>query len=195
MEQLIEFTRSKGLLRARDLDEIGVPRQYLTLACKQGALERVGRGLYCLPGAMMDEHRSLAEVCKQVPSGVICLLSALQYHELTTQMPHEVWLAIGEKDRKPKFESVQVKTVRFSGPAFTKGIEDHDFNGVACRIYNPAKTVADCFKYRNKIGIDVGIEALRDCLRQRKCSVDELVYYGQICRVEKVMTPYIEAMI
>jgi predicted transcriptional regulator of viral defense system len=195
IQQVIKLARSKGLLRPRDLAEIGVPRQYLSLACKQGVIEQIGRGLYSLPGAMTDERRSLAEVGKQVPKGVICLLSALQYHEITTQMPHEVWLAIGEKDRKPKLDTVRVRTVRFSGPAFSEGIERHDFSGVACQIYNPAKTIADCFKYRNKIGIDVCIEALRDGLRQRKCTIDELVHYGRICRVEKLMAPYIEAII
>lgn len=191
----MRLARSKGLLRPRDLAEIGVPRQYLLLACEQGALERVGRGLYCLPDAMMDEHRSFAEVCKRVPSGVISLLSALQFHEISTQIPHEVWLAIGEKSRKPKIDTMQLRTVRFSGPAFSEGIEAHNFNGVECRIYNPAKTIADCFKYRNKIGLDVALEALRDALRGKKASIDELVHYGRICRVEKVMKSYIEAMI
>lgn len=195
IKQLIELARKKGLIRPRDLVEIAIPRQYLSIACKRGELVRVGRGLYSLPGKMFSEHRSLAEVCTRIPSGNICLLSALQFHELTSQMPYEVWIAIDEKARKPKIEIVQVRFVRFSGSALTEGIESYKIEGAEIRVYNPAKTVADCFKYRNKIGLDVAIEALKDTLHQKKATVDELVHFSRICRVERIMSPYIEAVL
>ncbi len=195
IQLVVNLARKKGLLRPRDLSEAGLPREYLRMACDRGLLERVSRGLYRVPDGMESEHISLAEVCKRAPSGVVCLLSALSYHGLTTQVPHGVWLAIGPKARDPRIETVRMRIFRFSGKALTEGVESHSIGGVDVRIYNPAKTVADCFKFRNKIGMDVSIEALRDCLRHRKASVDELVHYGRICRVESVMTPYLEAML
>ena len=195
IKQITRLARKKGFLRPRDLTEIGLSRQYLSIACKRGILERVGRGVYCLPNAMQNEYRSFAEVCKHTSSGVICLLSALQYHGLTTQTPFQVWLAIGHKARKPNIDTVQIRVVRYSAPSLTQGIEIYNIEGVDIRVFNPAKTVADCFKYRNKIGLDVAIEALRDCLRQKKVTVDELVTFGRICRVERVMRPYMEAML
>jgi predicted transcriptional regulator of viral defense system len=137
----------------------------------------------------------LAEVCKRAPSGVICLISALSFHEMTTQIPHFAYLAIAEKAHAPRIETVDVRVFRFSGDAFTQGIERRVVDGVEVRVYNPAKTVADCFKHRNKIGLDVAIEALRDCLVQRKATIDDLVHYAAVCRVDRVMKPYLEAMI
>jgi len=151
--------------------------------------------VYCLPNAMQSEYRSFAEVCKYAPSAVICLLSALQYHGLTTQTPFQVWLAIGHKARKPNIDTVRIRVVRYSAPSLSQGIEVHNIEGVDIRVFSPAKTVADCFKYRSKIGLDVAIEALRDSLRQKKATVDELVSFGRVCRVEHVMRPYMEAML
>jgi predicted transcriptional regulator of viral defense system len=195
VQQVVDLAHHKGLLRPRDLAEVGIPRQYLRMAHEQGLIERVARGLYRIPGQMTSGNVSLAEVCKRAPSGVICLISALSFHELTTQNPHFVYLAIEEKAHVPRIETVDVQVFRFSGDAFTQGVERHEVDGVEVRIYNPAKTVADCFKYRNKIGLDIAIEALRDCLRQRKAKVDDLVHYARICRVEQVMRPYMEAML
>jgi len=195
VEQVVDLARRKGLLRPRDLAEVGIPRQYLRIACSRGLVERVARGLYRVPGAMTSENQSLAEVCKLVPTGVICLLSALRFHGLTTQNPFEVWLAIGEKAHEPKIKTLQVRLVRFSGMALTEGVEKHDIEGVTTRVYCPAKTVADCFKHRSSVGLDVAMEAMRTCLREHKASVDELVRYGRICRVERVMMPYLEAML
>jgi len=195
VQQVVDLARRKGLLRPRDLAEVGIPRQYLRMAHEQGLIERVARGLYRIPGQMTSGNISLAEVCKRAPSGVICLISALSFHELTTQNPHFVYLAIEEKAHVPQIETVDMQVFRFSGDAFTQGIERQDVDGVEVRVYNPAKTVADCFKYRNKIGLDVAIEALRDCLRQRKAKVDDLVHYARVCRVERVMRPYMEAML
>ncbi len=125
---------------------------------------------------------------------MVCLLSALQNHHLTTQAPFEVWLAIAEKARLPKIEYPPLRVVRFSGPSLSFGIEEHEVDGVRVRVYSPAKTVADCFKYRNKIGLDVAIEALRDCLRQRKATRDELWSAAKVCRMSNVMRPYLEAV-
>ena len=182
-------------MRARDLAEKGIPRQYLTIARERGLLERVDRGLYAFPGALQTEHRSLVEVCARVPNGVICLLSALQYHALTTQSPCEVWVAIGSSSKVPRLATVQIRIARFSEATLTAGVQTRTLDGAELRVYNPAKTVADCFKYRNKIGVDVAVEALRDYLRLRPGSVDDLVAYGRICRVERVMDPYLEALI
>ena len=187
VEQVVDLARRKGLLRPRDLAEVGIPRQYLRIACSRGLVERVARGLYRVPGAMASENQSLAEVCKLVPTGVICLLSA--------QNPFEVWLAIGEKAHEPKIKTIQVRLVRFSGMALTEGVEEHDIEGVTTRVYCPAKTVSDCFKHRSSVGLDVAMEAMRTSLREHKASVDELVRYGRICRVERVMMPYLEAML
>lgn len=195
LENLLQVAETKGLIRARDLAEHGIPRQYLTIACERGLLERLDRGLYSLPGAIQSEHRSLVEVCKLVPQGVICLISALQYHGMTTQNPFEVWLAIGESNEIPRIGIVKLRIARFSVDSLKAGVESHDVNGVELRVFSPAKTVADCFKYRNKIGVDVAAEALRDYLRQRRGSIDDLTKYGRICRVERVMEPYLEALL
>jgi len=134
-------------------------------------------------------------VSKRVPSGVICLLSALQFHELTTQMPHRIWIAVDATTGSPKVQDLPMRVVRFSGDSFSSGIDVFDVEGVEVRIYNPAKTVADCFKFRNKIGLDVAVEALRDCLRKRKATVDELWTYGKVCRVSNIIRPYMESIL
>jgi len=157
-------------------------------------VERVGRGLYRLAQAETSEYITLAEAAKLVPNGVVCLLSALSFHGLTTQIPHEVWMAIDVKARRPKVAGVPLRIVRFSGKALTAGVEIHRIDGVPVKITCLAKTVADCFKYRNKIGLDVALEALRECRRQRKCSLEDLWHYAKICRVANVMKPYLEAI-
>ena len=195
LDNLLDLVAQKGLVRSRDLAEGDIPRQYLGIARERGLLERVERGLYCIPGTMQTEYRSLLEVCKLVPKGVICLLSALQYHGLTTQAPFEVWLAIGESSKAPRIRSVRLRIARFSRQTLSAGVEAQNINGAELRVFSAAKTVADCFKFRNKIGIDVVIEALRDYLRQREGSLDEVTKYSRICRVERVMTPYLEALL
>lgn len=195
LDNLLRMAESSGLIRARDLAEHGIPRQYLSIACQKGLLERLERGLYALPGAIQSEHRSLVEVCKLVPHGVICLLSALQFHGMTTQNPFQVWIAIGESREIPRINFVQLRIARFSAASLKAGIELHNISGAELRVFSAAKTVADCFKYRNKIGVDVATEALRDYLRQRKGPIDDLTKYGQVCRVERVMAPYLEALL
>lgn len=184
-----------GAVRPRDLAAIGVSGVYLNKLHAAGVLDRPSRGLYTLRNEAPSEHRAIIEACKRVPNGVVCLLSALRIHELTTQSPFEVWMAIAEKARKPKADYPPLRIVRFSGTALTYGLEERQIEGAKVRVYSPAKTVADCFKYRNKIGLDVALEALRDCLRQRKASVDELWKAARVCRMSNVMRPYLEALV
>ena len=192
-ERVIEILQQTGILRPRDLTAYGIPRSLLGSLHKDGLVRRVGRGLYMLPEAVTSEHHSLAEACKRVPKSVVCLLSALRFHGLTTQAPFEVWLAIAHKARRPQLDYPPLRIVRFSGLALEAGVAEYSIEGVPVRVYDPAKTVADCFKFRNKIGLDVALEALRDCRRQRLCTSDELWRYAEVCRVAKVMKPYLEA--
>jgi len=161
---------------------------------RSGKLERVSRGLYVPAGAEITEHHTLVEAAVRVPHAVVCLLSALRFHQLGTQAPHEVWLAIDRKAWKPVVEWPPIHLVRFSGDALTYGVEPHELEGVPVNITSREKTVADCFKYRNKIGLAVALEALREYLRSRKRSIDELVRAARVCRVSRVMQPYLEAM-
>lgn len=194
-QKALEMVHTHGLLRPRDLETEGISGRYLNRLHERGQIEKVGRGLYApLEPETITEHHSLAEAAKRVPNGIVCLLSALQFHQMTTQNPHEVWLAIDRKARHPKISGLMIRIVRFSGDALTYGIEQHELEGVAVAVFNPAKTVADCFKYRNKIGLDVAIEALRDCWRQRKASVDQLMEAAEVARVSKVMRPYLESL-
>ena len=192
--KLVNLARRTGILRPRDLDAHGIARVYLKMAVEQGAIVRVGRGLYVPRGAKPTEHHSLAQAAKRVPKGVVCLLSALRFHDLTTQSPFEVWLAIGEKSRLPKLDSPPLHIVRFSGRALTYGVEEHRVEGVPVRVFSPAKTVADCFRYRNKIGLDVALEALRDCIRKRKATRDEIWHAARACRIANVIRPYLESV-
>jgi predicted transcriptional regulator of viral defense system len=193
-DKILELVRNTGVLRPRDLDPYNIPRTYLSRLCAAGKLQRIGRGLYILPGSGATEHHSLAEAGKRVPKGVVCLLSALSFHELTTQAPFEVWLAIGEKAWRPRLEYPPLRIVHFSQAALNAGAEEHRIEGVSVHVYSPAKTVADCFKYRNKIGLDVAIEALRECRRARHCTMDNLWHYAGICRVRNIMRPYLESL-
>ena len=192
--KLLDLVRSRGLVRPSDLAPLGIPRVALTRAVRRGQLERVGRGLYGLPDRPVSAHGSLAAVARRVPKGVICLLTALSFHELTTQLPFQVWLAIDNKAAAPKMDYPPLRLVRFSGLALTEGTEEHVVDGVTVRVTGVAKTVADCFKFRNLVGLDVAIEALRDALRARATSVDELWKYARLCRVSKIMRPYLEAL-
>ena len=190
----MNLVRRKQIVRAQDLDVAGIPRNYLTRLVERGQLQRLGRGIYAAETLPASEHISLLEVSRRVPKAVICLLSALKFHEIGTQVPHEVWIAIDVKAWAPKIDSPAVRIVRFSGNALHFGIQQKKISGLEIRVYSPAKTVADCFKFRNKIGMDVALEALRDCYRQKKASMDELWEAAKICRVANVMKPYLESL-
>lgn len=193
-DRLIDLVRSQGLIRPRDLAPLGIPRVSLTRAVRRGQLERVGRGLYGIPGRQVSAHGALAEVARRVPKGVVCLLSALRFHGLTTQAPFEIWLAIENKAIAPKLDYPPLRIVRFSGAALTDGVEEHIVDGVTVRITGIAKTVADCFKYRNKIGLDVALEALREAWREKRMISDDLWRYAKVCRVANVMRPYLDSL-
>lgn len=193
--RLREFAHRAGILHARDLQPLGLPKKYLGRLCDEGFLVRTGRGMYMTSSPPETIHLGLAQASKAIPKSVICLLSALRFHEVGTQLPHQTWIAMDRKAARPRGSHPDIKVVRFSGKALTDGIEDHDIAGVRVRIYNPAKTIADCFKYRNKIGLDVALEALREAIRERKCTVDDLWKYAGICRVSKIMRPYMEALL
>lgn len=184
----------QGVVRPRDAETKGISRPRLGRMTRKGELERVGRGLYVPANTAITEHHTLVEAAARVPHGTVCLLSALRFHELGTQSPHEVWLAVDRKARKPTVDWPPLRIVRFSGDALTFGLETHVLEGIPVRITTREKTVADCFKYRNKVGLDVALEALREYLRSRKRSVDELVRAARVCRVSRVMQPYLEAM-
>jgi len=191
---IMRIATEKRVIRPRDLAAEGVPRAYLRRLVDKGLLAHTARGIYMSPDAEVTELHDFAEAARQIPKGVICLLSALRFHELTTQNPFEVWMAIGESQWMPKIEYPAMRLVRFSGSALEYGVEQHDIEGVISRVYSPAKTVADCFKYRNKIGLDVALEALRDCWRQRKATMDEIWAAAKVCRVANVMRPYLESL-
>jgi predicted transcriptional regulator of viral defense system len=194
-KKVLDFVRKGGILRPQDLQKKGLPSDYLWRLHKQGKLEKVGRGMYAIQGAELSEHQTVVQAALRVPHGVICLLSALRFHDFTTQSTFEIWMAIDVKARAPKEEIIPLRIVRFSGKALTAGVETHTIEGTAVKVYNPAKTVADCFKYRNKIGLDVAIEALRDCWRKKLATSDELWRYAKICRVARVMRPYLESVV
>ena len=192
--RIIELATELGIIRPRDVEAEGIPREYLLRLHREGTLVRIGRGLYVLPDALTSEFASLAEVARRVPKAVVCLLSALQFHTLTTQMPSKVWIAIEGTAWRPEIDNPSLQVVRFSGQAFHFGIERHEVSRVPVRVYSPAKTIADCFKYRNKIGLDVALEALRDAWQSRKTTMDELWSAAMTCRVAVVMRPYLESL-
>ena len=191
---LLDYVREKGLVRPCDVEAIGIPRKYLSRLVQRGLIERVGRGQYMAADAEWTQHHTLAQAAARVPRGVLCLLTALRFHELTTELPREVWMAVDPRAGQPHDSQLALKIVRFSGAALTAGVEVHVLEGVPVRVYSPAKTVVDCFKFRHKIGVDVAIEALRDCRRTQACTDDELWEYGKICRMNRVMQPYLEAV-
>ena len=193
-QRVLDLASQKGLLRASDLDAIDAPRVVLTRLIAAGLLDRVGRGLYRLPGHPISEHEGLMVVATKAPQAVFCLLTALQFHGLTTQLPRQVWIAMPRGSHSPRIDYPPIRMVQMAGSAHLAGVEEHLCNGVKVRIYSPAKTVVDCFKHRNKIGLDVALEALKDAWRTRKASADDLWRYAQDCRVATVMRPYMEAV-
>lgn len=192
-EAVLRLAGERGVIRPQDLVARDLNPNQLSRLARRGLLTRVARGLYASPDAQASEHHTLAEAARLYPKAVVCLLSALEFHGLTTQAPFQVWLAIDVKAWKPTRGGPPVRWVRSSGAALTAGIEVHELEGVPVRVYSRAKTVVDCFKFRSKVGLDVAIEALRD-YRARKGSIDDLWRYARICRVRNVMQPYLEAI-
>lgn len=193
-QQVLRLARTRKLLRARDVASHGLPTITLTRLVQAGKLERVARGLYGLPGAKISEHRSLAEVSARVPRGVVCLLSALRVHEIGTQAPFEVWIAIPQHMTSPRLDQPAVHVVRMSDAALAEGVERLKIDGADVPVFTAARTVVDCFRFRNKIGLDVALEALRDGWSQRKFTLDDLWRHATSGRVANVMRPYIEAV-
>ncbi len=192
--KLRPLLRRNSVIRTRDLAQLGLPRTALEAPLADGKISRISRGVYAVSGHAVSEHHSLAQAAVRIPSGIVCLLSALVFHELTTQSPHEVWLAIDRKARRPAGGFPPLRVLRFGGDALAKGIELHQIDGIPVRITTAAKTVADCFKYRNKIGTPVAIEALRDGWTRKKFTMDELWDMARVCRVQNVIKPYVESL-
>ena len=194
-QRLLNLAQERSIFRASEAEAAGVHPQYLSRLVAQGILERVARGCYRLAGAETTEHHTLAVIATVVPSAVICLLSALQFHQIGTQTPMGVWIALERGTRKPQLDYPPLQVVYFSGQTFTLGVESHTIEGQAVRVYSVAKTIADCFKHRNKIGLDVALEALTDAWRQRRLSLSELNAFARANRVQRVLQPYVEVLI
>ncbi len=194
-EQILSLAGHQLVIRAADVRQHGWSPQLLIRLHQAGKLQRVARGLYSLPDAEITEHQTLIEVCQRVPKAVICLLSALQFHEVGTQVPRQIWIALPEASQSPRFDYPPLRVARLRGAAYTDGIQTVIEHGSPIRVYGVAKTVTDCFKFRNKIGLDVGLEALKDAWRARKLTIDELTHFAKINRVERVMRPYLEAVV
>lgn len=184
----------EGVARSRDLERAGVSRAMLTKLVERGVVSRVSRGLYSLPEGRRSASHQFAAVARQVPRGVICLLSALRFHRLTTQNPYEVWVAVPSKAWRPAGTDVGTRLVHVSQRHLDDGVEEHVIDGTKVRMTSPAKTVADCFKFRNSIGTDVAIEALREFLRQSPQKTETLLRHARIDRVERVIRPYLESL-
>ena len=187
------FRAGGGMLRMVEAIRAGIHRNTLYAMLDAGMIERLSRGLYRLTGVLPLGNPDLVTVSQKAPQSVICLISALAHYELTTQIPHEVYIAISRNSEPPRFDYPPVRVFRFSGDAFSEGIERHQVDSVQVRIYSREKTLADCFKYRNKIGLDTTLEALRLYRQQRRVNVDVLMRFAEVCRVASVMRPYLEA--
>lgn len=194
MPGLPQALRSKGIFRLAEARALGLHPEQVRRLTRQGQLTRLGRGLYAQASFAPGEHHTLAEVGKRAPRGIVCLLTALRFHGIGTQHPREVWLTVDRRGGVPRLDVAAVRIVRVSGVALTAGIDEHDVEGVTVRVTSPARTVVDCFKFRNKIGVDVAVEALRDYRRLRKGTVDELWRQADQLRMTRVMRPYWDAI-
>ena len=193
--EALKLIRRLGIVRTRDLEMCGISRHHLYGLAAKSLVQSLDRGLYAASDHPVTEGHSLAIVAKRAPGAIICLVSALLFHDLTTQLPREVWIAIAEGARRPSFGYPPLRVVRFSGAALTDGVETYGIEGVSVRITSIGKTLADCFKYRNKIGLDVALEALREAWRGRRVTMDEVARSARTCRVERVMRPYLETLV
>ncbi len=189
------FRSHSGVLRTRDAIKHGIHPRILYALREAGVVERLSRGVYRLADLPPLTNQDLVTVSLRVPHGVVCLISALAFHELTTQIPHAVYVALERGSKVPKLEHPPLRVYWFTGDAFAAGIQSHELDGVSVRVYDAEKTIADCFKYRNKLGLDVAIEALRLWRRQKRRNIGRLMAYARICHVERVIRPYVEALI
>ena len=194
VDRALAVLKHAGIVRSRDLERAGVSRTQIRRLLKQGAIARAGRGLYRNPAAALTERNDLAEVARLIPGGIVCLLSALRFHDLTTQNPFEVWLAIDRKAWRPRLDHPPLRFVYLSGSALRDGVEEHNVGGVRVRVFSAAKTVADCFKFRNKIGTDVAVEALREYRRVHPKRLEAVWRFAEADRVARVIRPYFEAI-
>mgnify|MGYP005857931533 CR=1 FL=1 len=193
-QKALNLVKEKGIVRSSEFVEEGIPRITISRLVAGHELQQIERGLYCLPKKEFSEKESLIVVASRVPQAIFCLLTALQVHELTTQLPRKVWIAMPIDSHLPKIDYPPIKMVKYTGKAYSEGVEIQQSDGIDYRVYNVAKTIADCFKHRNKIGIDIAIEALKDAYGKNKVTTDELWHYAKICRVANVMRPYLEAI-
>lgn len=194
MPSLPADIRNRGLFRLAEARAAGLHPEQVRRLIRQGELTRLGRGLYAPASFAPGENHTLAEVAKRVPKGIVCLLTALRFHGLGTQHPREIWLAVDRRAGVPRLDVAALRVVRVSGAALTAGIDEHDIEGVTIRVTSPARTVVDCFRFRNKIGVDVAVEALRDYRRLRKGTADELWRQAYRLRMARVMRPYWDAI-
>lgn len=193
--QALLVAQEFGALRVSDLRARGIHPEALRRLVRRGLVERLGPDLYRAAEAPITENHGLVLAAQTVPRGVVCLLSALRFHWLTTELPSEVWMALDRRAAKPRAPYPRLQIVRFSGPALTEGVETHLLEGVAVHVYGPAKTVVDCFKYRHKLGVNVAVEALRDYLARPNRDIEELLRLARACRMANVMQPYLEALL
>jgi predicted transcriptional regulator of viral defense system len=193
-DTILRMARERGQLRPRDLREAGIAPAYLQRLSEQGELLRQGRGIYMLPNAELTEHHTLAEVGKRVPHAVVCLLSALRFHELGTETPAATWVALRRGMKRPSAADLRLEVMRFSEAGMREGVANHHLEGVSVAVTSPARTVVDCFRYRNKLGLGVALEALREALR-RKVSAAEIRRLATLFRMARVMRPYLETLL
>ncbi len=194
-QRILRLLKAGGYVTTRAVSRAGIHTQELTRLVTDGVLERVGRGRYRSADAEITEHHGLVLAAAAAPGGVICMLSALAFHGIGSQLPAEVWLAIERGQRAPQAATLRLRVVRFSGPAFSEGMRIHRIEGQRVRIYSVAKTIADLFKARNRVGLDVTVEALREAWRDRRFKMADLDRAARACRVERVMRPYVEGVV
>ena len=194
VERVLELASQKEIIRLRDLKEIDIPRIVLTRLIRSGQLEKIARGLYCVPNKPVTENSNLVTIAIKIPQAIFCLLTALQIHEITTQLPRQIWIAMPRGSHVPKLDYPPIKMIQCSANIYSIGIETIEYDKQTIRVYSPAKTVVDCFKYRNTVGLDVAIEALREVRAQKKATADELWHFAKIGRVTNVIRPYLEVI-
>lgn len=193
-QKVLQMARENGIVKTSHLLKMGISRTTVARLVSENKLEKLAPGLYCLPDTEFSEKESLIVISNLVPQAVFCLLTALQLHEITTQLPRKVWFAMPKGSHVPKIKHPPIKMILYSELAYQEGIEIIQSDKFNLKVYNPAKTIADCFKHRNRIGIDIAIEALKEAYAKNKVTIDELWHYAKICRVSNVMRPYLEAI-